>query len=36
MLFIILIYEYEMSQLRIKIIDVFRNSHKNKSYVTLY
>ena len=28
MLFIILIYEYEMSQLPIKIIDVFINSTK--------
>ena len=36
MLYIILINEYEMSQLRIKTIDVFRNSKKNKSYVTLY
>ena len=36
MLFMIPIYEYEMSQLRIKIMDVFRNSNENKSYVTLY
>ena len=34
MLFII--YENEISQSRIKIIDVFRYNNKNKSYVTLY
>ena len=28
MLFIVLLYEYEMSQLGIKIIDVFRYSNK--------
>ena len=36
MLFIILIYKYEMSQLRIKIIDLITCSNENKSYVTLY
>ena len=36
MLFIILIYEYELSQLRIKIIDVFRNRNNNKSCITSY
>ena len=36
MLFIIIICEYEMPQLRIKMIDIFRNSNKNKSCVALY
>ena len=36
MLFMILIYRYEISQSHIKIIDVFRNSNKNESLSTLY
>ena len=36
MLFTILIHGYEKSELRIKIIDVFRYNIKNESYVTLY
>ena len=48
MLFLILIYQYEMSQLRVKIIDVFRYSNKKimcnrmlssyyyKNYVIIY